>query len=388
MAAEVIAKVVDTVRNINTQNLIFQTDKPSQMEEVAGGQSGGTQQTQGQPGHQDTPPGINPPIKPKDFYWDQLVVILVSAILGLTFLDIAVEFFRGSGVQCYTPTTTVAGNTSEEFTRDQASFVNNYCYQSLPSSEYFPLFILAQGLAIIAPHFLWSSLFGQHFDFFFDLAKDLKRLRDIKTGDYNPNNFEIVKKLEKEYKKHTIFYLYIFKLVLQLVFAAFSFFFATAYFDDFSPTFDCPRNNIPSNWPLSSKITCIYTSLRFLEIIRYLDILLVVLVILAVIIGLVWCFLRHTAELGYKDIAYFVVNSCLLAENYVPKNFWIYPFTPRIRNDLDFLLMRLFRTDAGHGQVFKEIQVLKQVDLLTKQDHELLQLFLSAEIEMDKSGKF
>ena len=41
------------------------------------------------------------PITPKDFYWDQILFYLVSGILGLSFLDISVEFFRGSIIQCY-----------------------------------------------------------------------------------------------------------------------------------------------------------------------------------------------------------------------------------------------------------------------------------------------
>ena len=37
---------------------------------------------------------------------------------------------------------------------------------------------------------------------------------------------------------------------------------------------------------------------------------------------------------------------------------WFSPFDPRIKNDLDFLIMHLFRADSGHGKVFKDIQVL------------------------------
>ena len=35
----------------------------------------------------------NSPVVAKDFYWDQVVIIIVTAILGLTVLDISVEFF-------------------------------------------------------------------------------------------------------------------------------------------------------------------------------------------------------------------------------------------------------------------------------------------------------
>lgn len=349
------------------------------MQEVTG--SGGSAENSPPGPEGDTPTaGPNPPLRPKDFYWDQVIVILVSAILGLTLLDIAVEFFRGSGVFCYTPAT-------DDFTRDRAFFVNNFCSQSVSRSEYYPIFIVVHGLAIVAPHYLWSSFFGGYFDFFFDLVKNLKRLRNLKTGDYDPNNFEIVKKLEREYKQRNIFYSYILKLLAQLFFALLSFFFGIFFFDDFSPVFTCPKgisdadlnNTMDGEWPLSTTVTCIYTSLRFLSVIRYVDIVLTAFTIFVILFGLGWCFFRHTAELGHKNIAKFVVGSCFLPEHYVPKSFWVYPCSPRIRDDLDFLLMKLFITDPGHGQVFKEIQVQKEIESQTKQEHALLRLFGSSQ---------
>ena len=42
--------------------------------------------------------GENAPVKQKEFYWDQIVIVLVSSMLGLSFLEISIEFFRGSEV--------------------------------------------------------------------------------------------------------------------------------------------------------------------------------------------------------------------------------------------------------------------------------------------------
>ena len=53
-------------------------------------------------------------------------------------------------------------------------------------------------------------------------------------------------------------------------------------------------------------------------------------------------------------------------------------FTPRISCDLDFLVMRLFRADSGHGRVFKDIQVAKEIKSLVTQDHVLLHLYNDA----------
>jgi len=41
--------------------------------------------------------------------------------------------------------------------------------------------------------------------------------------------------------------------------------------------------------------------------------------------------------------------------------------------------MRLFRADAGIGQVFKDIQINKEMKHHLDQDHELLHLFVSAQ---------
>ena len=95
----------------------------------------------------------------KDFYWDQILFYLVSAILGLSFLDLSVEFFRGTIIKCYIADTAAR--------KDQVAYFNNYCYGSLPNSQYYLIFIIISALIIIAPHYLWTSYFGSYFIFFF-----------------------------------------------------------------------------------------------------------------------------------------------------------------------------------------------------------------------------
>ena len=450
------------------------------------------------------------PITPNDFYWDQILFYLVSAILGLSFLDISIEFFRGSIVQCYISDTTV--------TREQVVFLNNYCYSSLPNSQYYLIFILISALIIFAPHYLWTSYFKAHFDFFFDLAKKLHRLRDTKTGEYNSYNFELVKKLEQKFSSSNpwMFRWYKLKLLAQLgvcviVETVNAFYFEA---DDFNELFPCPTDTSLLNttvWPIPEQLNCVYNSLTLLYFLRNTALGLVAAAIVVIMIGLVWCFVRHTNELGAKDIAAFCDVSCLPPEEYSfpstqkvfrrifycgkeerlleknqPKSsensqgqrepvdirveqpnldeneengqgqrepddiqleqsnsdeneengqgqrelddiqveqsnsdeneengqgqrelddiqveqsnleendeddkplccpcftgFWKglkQMFIPRIHTDLDFLVARLFYADSGHGQVFKDIQIQKDLDERTSQDHELLYLLNS-----------
>ncbi len=368
---EIATTAVGTASRANAQDAVFQ-DK-----------SNLTEPPKTDSKASNSPPGSKPPLKPKDFYWDQMVTILVSATLGLTVLDIAVEFFRGFGVQCYTPSK--VDSPPEGFTRDQAAYVNDFCYQSLPPTEYYPVFIIVHGLAIVAPHYLWSSLFGGYFDFFFNLVKDLNRLRSIKTGRYDARDFEIVKKLEKEYTSRLAYYSYILKLLAQFFLALFSLLFAIFFFSDFSPNFECPDGSISENstssWPLNVTVTCVYTSLRFLSVIRLVDCILTGLAVFVIAFGLLWCLFRHTKELGHRSVASFVVGSSFLQEHYVPKQSLSSAFVPRVKTDLDFLVMRLFRTDSGHGQVFKEIQIQREVEVRTREEYELLQLFWTVEME-------
>ena len=79
------------------------------------------------------------------------------------------------------------------------------------------MFILISALVLFAPQYLWNSYFSAHFDFFFDLIKKLDRLMDTNTGEYSPQNFERVKKLEERFSKSQIFFFYKAKLVLQWI---------------------------------------------------------------------------------------------------------------------------------------------------------------------------
>ena len=332
-------------------------------------------------------------IVPKEFYWDQILFYLVSAILGLSFLDLSVEFFRGSIVQCYTPEYVMS--------RDHIAYFNNYCYGSLPNSQYYLIFILVSALLIIAPHYLWTSYFGAHFEFFFDLAKKLHRLRDTKTGEYNLYNFELVKKLEEKFsssKPPWIFRWYKLKLFTQLAICVVILIINAIVFKDkdFKESFCCPKDTNDLNttaWPIEEQISCIYNSLNLLYFLRNITFALVSLAVIVIIVGLVWCHVRHTTELGAKEIAEFCHASCLPPQEHLWPSIstiihdtfccqkgeslrenLLQFFSPRIKNDLAFLVTRLFYADSGYGEVFKDIQIQKNLKEITSEDHELLYL--------------
>ena len=306
MAGEVLkTAAASVVENASAEKLIY-GEKPSLggnldlLEAKGDGDSGGSGSS----------------IKKKEFYWDKILFYLVSAILGLSFLDISVEFFRGSVIQCYTP-----DNITN---RDQTAYLNNYCYSSLPNTQYYLIFILISALLIIAPHYLWLSYFEAHFDYFFDLVRKLHRLREAKTGQYSLLNFNLVKKLEQKFATSNtlIFRLYKLKLFGQLVISVIFLLINALYFKekDFEETFDCPKDTKILNtsaWPLLEEVTCVYNSLKLLSFLHNTAFGLISAAIVVIIVGLGWCVLRHPTELGAKEIASFCNISCLSPEEFV-----------------------------------------------------------------------
>ena len=310
----------------------------------------------------------------KQFFWDQFLVYISSIIALLTALDVALQFFRGGGLVCRVPSEiplqedNVTSQLTREPTRDEVTYINTFCQQSLSLAELYPLFVLIQGLLIAAPQYLWATIFGGQFDFFFGLVRQLDRLRSNETGEYRPPNFEIVTKLEKQFPQKwkivSIFSFYVIKLFLQLAIVFVAIIFNAAVFQEqhFSFSFKCPRDfdpsSLPKGWWLPFTVDCVYSSFRLHLRLQNINYCLLCLALIATVYGLVWSFKRHTNVLGYKEIALFAFTSCIRPDDYVHENIWKSLFKPRVLNDLDFLLMRLYRADSGYGHVFKDIQVI------------------------------
>ena len=90
---------------------------------------------------------------------------------------------------------------------------------------------------------------------------------------------------------------------------------------------------------------------------KYINLSLLIIALFLIGYGLFWCLARHVEALGSENVARFAFYSALQPTDYVEERFWSSLFNHHIKNDLDFLIMRLFRADLGHGKVFKDIQV-------------------------------
>ena len=325
----------------------------------------------------------------KELFWDKIVVFLTTAIIGLSAVDILTELLRGgSGIVCFVP-------DELNLAEGQEDYVNSYCAQSVPDTQYLPIFVLVQGVLVATWHYLWKSSFTSHFDYFFSLAKTLTRLSDETTGEYPRKNLNIIKKLEIEFSTFSpskILRWYQAKLGAQLITAIVSMLFLFLVFTNFDVNFSCPRIE-NQYWPIpGEKINCIFTSLRLFSLVRVADAFLLVLVILAVLWGFIWSISRHTTELGCTNVALFSYTTGISPEYFLPKPMFghirgffanicsarigqeivLRFFSPRIKTDLDFLLMMLYRTDSGLGHSFKEGQIYMSYKRLS--DADLLRL--------------
>ena len=328
-------------------------------------------------------------IEPKEFIWDQFLKYLSGVILSLSVLNFSVEFLRGiggsgNGVSCFLPSTVGNDGSIYELNPLQGRYVNDYCAcaRSVPLTEFFPIFVVINGALLVIPHYVWSSLFKADFDSFFAIVEKLDRLRDFDTGEFDQKNFDRVRKLEIEYggkgKQPWIFITYIVKLGIQLIITITLMIVSKPIFNDFSVIFDCPQEFLPTiKIPSNTTVPCVYVSLKLLGHIQIAMYIFNGVAILLILIGFVWCFMRHTKELGTRDVAKFVFTSCLTAE------LFSYPrldsvvkyrqiFHPRIKKDLDFLLMRLYQADSSHGCDFRSIQIEKELSVLRGNDRMLI----------------
>ena len=334
------------------------------VEQLAGESGGGVGPVKGLEG---SPDEEEKSLVPREEFWDTIVLYVVSSIIGLVSVEAILEFIRGSEVKC------LIANESESDV--QTDYVNNFCSSSLPPSQYFTVFLVVHAIVMIVPHYLWKNLYLAKLNFFFQLAPKLDRLREESSGDYSKNNVLIFDQLEMSFSKgRWMFRLYVGKLVLQWLFSVGGLIVIIFFFTDFNVTFDCPRSLADTQdpfWPLPGKqAICVFTSLRLISALRIGDIILVSLVILGLGFGLIWCFHPQSEALGSEAIAKFSFYSSLHHDYYQSKAIPIYSTNrrclcciiyPRISTDLDFLMVRLFRTDSGLGYVMKSMQISKKI---------------------------
>ena len=318
-------------------------------------------------------------LKHRDFFWDSIILYSVAIILALAGVDAIAEFVRGSSVVCR------SGSDGD--------YINNYCAGSLPATEYIPAIIFIYGLVIAIPHYIWVATYAGQFDYFFSVVKQLDRSKDEKTKLFNKESIALVRELSyafTTYGRNSMLWLYRLKLVFQLVVAVGFFVFVIVFFTEFDVVFLCPRNNATDDpfWPLDESVECVYTSMRLFWWVRVVYLILVCFIMIAIVWGSLWSISGHPEELGAESVAQFSFQSGIPPRFY-RSSFYKYcrcvngtilariplPFKrPTIWSDLDFLLLKLFRTDAGVGRVFRAMLIEMEMITLIEKDQKMLSL--------------
>jgi len=80
-------------------------------------------------------------------------------------------------------------------------------------------------------------------------------------------------------------------------------------------------------------------------------------------------------NLDQRKIAQISFECSLHHEQYTPGIPWLSLRGPRISSNLDFMVMRLFRTDGGLGLVFKAVQISKWMKVFNDAESRRLNLF-------------
>ena len=294
-----------------------------------------------------------------DFFWDRGVVISATVIIALSILDFSSAITRES-VNCLTP---------NNFTRDQAAFVNSFCSEYTPSTDYFPIFLAGEGLVLGGLHFLWLILMFGRIQSFASVIDTLDRHKDREVGDYADRNYIKMTQLKNSFKSRYVYICYLIKLLGQIFLTYFSMVICAAEFNDFKPVFDCPRNlpdpDIdPDLWLLNATVPCVLEVLRSHFVAWSVNYVLVKTIFALSCFGLVKCLWTHSRELSYEESGEFCFKYGLPQEHsYFPKMipFRWFSLNYRITNDFDFLLVRLYKRDIGQGGVLRELLVSQYV---------------------------
>ena len=350
----------------------------------------------------------DPAPQSRDFFWDSIILYVVAVILGLAAIDVVFEFVRGSGVQCYLPNV-----TSQAMLADVKDYVIEFCSGRLPFLQFLPTFIAVHATLILAPHYLFFNAYGADLDFFFRHVSKLERTREPTSGDYPKINYVISQQMVEAFRKSTrgngMFWLYIFKVLMQFVVcAAGAALVPTVLFTEKQETisFECPSNEDDTRgdkWPLPplETVTCVFSPLRLLHNIWGIYLFLLALVVVITLINFFQLVKWHTRELGFDECTEFSFVTGMPYDCYCPDIMDMFskillddiasilgctgtlpprprqgifgrifkalypilrPFTPYvIRSDYDFLMIRLFRTDGGLAYIMKELHVLRQL---------------------------
>lgn len=347
---------------------------------------GGPKVTQGDPLSGAEEVGEGKAVTRREFFWDEWLSYVASAIVALSLIDLSVEFVATGrqGLLCDV-------NVTFTFGRDRYAYVNSYCARFLPLGQYYTLFTLIQGIVLLSPHYIWLSVCNGYFELFFALVGMLRRLKERSTGEYHPRNYAIIKKLHEEFvsKKrfgNRILIGYRVKLALQGLCALIFLMSCTLVFSDFETDLTCPSVDLPPDETFG-RVQCVYGRLYFLSFVRVANLVLLGLGLAAIFMGALMIFLRpHIEALGFEEQAKFAYHAGINHSHYQPKTAYYIPFSPfHIKTDLDFMLVRLFVSDAGYGKIFKDVQISDYIARLLEADFKNLHSYSHIRLEKERA---
>jgi hypothetical protein len=318
----------------------------------------------------------------RDFFWDQVSVYAISGMLLIAALDI-ITSFTSDAVRCHGP---------DNFTRDQSAFMNSYCTEKTPRVDYFLFYIVGQAIVIAGPHFVWKSWFSGKLTQFTALSLSLDLHRESQTGDYAQDNIVKVESLKATFgDSFSIHGLYLVKVVLQLICCIGAFVCSTAPFYEadrmciFNPVFGCkytgPYTDFLELENYIFNVTCVVPVLRSHYAVWITNYVLLVGIVICLCFALVWWIIPHQL-LNWKEAAMFSLQSGIPPHHY---DRWR-AFSLRMQTDLDFLLLRLFGQDEGHGKVLREILIMSLLKTHLHEAKEHLNLIKLNKVTEHKSG--
>ena len=117
-----------------------------------------------------------------------------------------------------------SGNDSDnnyELSIEQSKYLNDFCSDSVPLTEHFPLFILAQGLLLVLPHFVWRNVFAGNFNSFTATILKIDRLHNYNYVEFSRKSYDLLQNLEHEFSTKHVIIGYFAKLSVQILICVF-----------------------------------------------------------------------------------------------------------------------------------------------------------------------
>jgi hypothetical protein len=262
--------------------------------------------------------------------------------------------------------------------------MNGYCSEKTPKTDYFLFYIIGQAIVLVGPHFLWQSWFSGRLTHFITVALSLKLHREDDTGDYVQDNFSRVQSLRKSFGKSiTIHWLYFAKLIMQLLCCAGACvcswvpFYELEYTTLFHPVFHChytgPVTDFLELEDYIFNVTCVVPALRSHFAVWITNFILLGGNAICLCFAVVWWVIPH-AVLNWKEASMFSMQSGIEPHHYSKRC----SFSYTMKTDLDFLLLRLYGQDEGHGTVMREILIISTMKDLMHKAKENLNLMKEA----------